>query len=228
MPLPYNLQKLPPEALDVLRFMGKAQGPVTSNNIETGARMSTRLVGKAIRRLINAGHIQLSGTGYQLTGDGKIAVQQLAENDKGQGEVQSSVNILPVFTRRLMAVMPHRIAAGRATEVYFGVNPPDATRPSSNRSARIELRLSAVGGSFSVPSLVLDIPADKAAIPGKVGLTPLEVDKPIRVRVDVFQPSGNGAETLGGMYFDVEVVQNTAPQEGTTRAVGMDLTLKSQ
>ena len=228
MPLSYNLQTLPPEALDVLRFMGKAQGPVTSSNIETGARMSSRLVGKAIRRLINSGHIQLSGTGYQLTSDGKIAVQQITENDTGSGASRPPANVLPVFTRRLMAVMPHRIATGQATDVYFGVNPPYTPRPSSNQSARIELRLSAVGGSFSVPSIILDIPPDRAAVPQKVGLTPLAVDKPIRVRVDVFQPSSSGTETLGGMYFDVQVVPNAAQPTETTRAVGMDLTLKSQ
>jgi hypothetical protein len=124
-----------------------------------------------------------------------------------------------------MAVMPHRIAIGRSTDVYFGVNPPDAPKPVSSGPARIELRLSAVGGTFSVSSIMLDIPPDRAAVPQKVGLTPLEANKPVRVRVDVFQPSSNSTQSLGGMYFDVQVVPVTAQADATTRAVGMDLTL---
>jgi len=232
MSLPFNLQKLPPEALDTLRFMGKVSKEVLPNEIEDGASLSYRLVGKAIRRLINADYIQIdisSGT-YQLTTDGKIAVQQLAEYDAQIGG-NASAKTAPatVAQRRLTVVMPRAFAAGQANDLYFGVNAPGAAQPLLPETAHIELKVSAVGGTLSNGSVSLDIPPDKAAQPGVVKLMPQQAGKAIRVRVDAFQSfEFDSMESLGGMYFDVQVPESGAPAAvpSASRAVGMDLALK--
>src|SRR6478672_2165841 len=85
MSLPFNLQKLPPEALDVLRFLGKTAGGATTEAIEDGTGLASRPVGKAIRRLVTADYISLSFQGYELTTDGKVAVQELIAFDSASG-----------------------------------------------------------------------------------------------------------------------------------------------
>lgn len=231
MSLPFNLQKLPPEALDTLRYMGKVSKQVLPNEIEDGANLSYRLVGKAIRRLINADFIQIdisSGT-YQLTTDGKIAVEQLAEYDAQAGSDSTKSAPVAAAQRRLTVVMPRAFAAGQANDLYFGVNSPAAAQTLLPDTAHIELKVSAVGGTLSTGSVSLDIPPDKAAQPGVVKLTPQLPGKPVRVRVDAFQSfEFDSMESLGGMYFDVQVPETgaRAATPSASRAVGMDLALK--
>src|SRR5579885_3514450 len=103
MTLPFNLQKLPPEALDTLRYMGKTARPVQPEEIEEGASLSYRLVGKAIRRLINGDYIQIdiSNGSYHLTTDGEEAVKQLVAYDEQSGHsVAPKAAAAPVATRR--------------------------------------------------------------------------------------------------------------------------------
>src|SRR5258706_7997897 len=232
MSLPFNLQKLPPEALDTLRFMGKVSGQVLPEDIENGANLSYRLVGKAIRRLINADYIQIdiSSGSYQLTTDGKIAFQQLTEYDAATaGSTDAKTASATVAQRRLTVVMPRAFVAGQANDLYIGVNPPAPAQELLPETAHIELKVSAVGGTLSTGSISLDIPPDKAAQPSLLKLTPQQPGKPVRVRVDAFQSfEFDSMEALGGMYFDVQVPESGAPAAtpSASRAVGMDLALK--
>src|SRR5260370_1433670 len=82
MPLPLSLEKLPPEVVRVLRFMGTQSEAMTPNQIDQGTKLGSRLVGKAIRRLVNYDFIQIStNNSYLVTSDGKLVLQQLAEYD---------------------------------------------------------------------------------------------------------------------------------------------------
>jgi hypothetical protein len=240
MPLPFSLQKLPPEALNALRYLGKVSA-ATADDLGAGAGLGSRLVGKAIRRLVNAGYILLAPDDtYQLTTDGRLATQQIAEYDQetaGSGssqpapepvvpQVQAQVQAPALVQRHLSVVMPRRLAAGRTSDLYVGVNPPSGERRLPG-PVRIELRAGAVGGAISPGNLWLDIPPDEAAAPGKFSLTPTQPGRAIRVRVDAFQMFGfDQLEPLGGIYFDAHVSADSTP-DPTTRAVGMDIVLKS-
>ncbi len=227
MSLPFNLQKLPPEALDVLRYLGKTSSSASSEELEDGTGIAARSIGKAIRRLVNYDYISLGvDGGYQLTTDGKIAVQQIAEYDAATGNAPSVAKQEVKFQRRLTVVMPNSFVAGKPTDLYIGVNPPavgDSSRLPG--AARIELKLSAVGGKLSASNISLDIPPDKAAQPGKLSLTP--TGRMVRVRIDAFQSfEFDSMESLGGMFFDAKVSADPAEKDATRRAVGMDLDLK--
>jgi hypothetical protein len=236
MPLPFSLQKLPPEALNALRYLGKVS-VATADDLGAGAGLGSRLVGKAIRRLVNAGYIFLApDDSYQLTTDGRLATQQIAEYDQetaGSGSSQPAPEPVvpqaqaPVpVQRHLSVVMPRRLAAGRTSDLYVGVNPPTGEHRLP-APVRIELRTGAVGGAISPGNLWLDIPPDEAAAPGKFSLTPTQPGQAIRVRVDAFQMFGfDQLEPLGGIYFDAHVSTDSTP-DPTTRAVGMDIVLKS-
>jgi len=232
MPLPFNLQKLPPEALDILRVMGKASGAVTADQMEQDSGLAYRLVGKAIRRLVNFDYIRLNlaNNTYELTTDGQIAVNQLTEYEAALSTDETVVGRTSlVVMRRLTVVMPRTFSAGNPTEIYFGVNPPTGDIPQLPGNVHVMLKVSAVGGTLSGADVTLEIPPDKAAAPGRLALTPAEPGRPVRVRVDAFQASEYDTlnlEPLGGMYFDVQVATQPVPTDATSRAVGMDLAVK--
>ncbi len=227
MSLPYHLKKLPPEALDLLRYLGKASAG-NPDELQAGTKLPGRTIGKAIRRLVNYDYIALGADGrYQLTTDGKIAVQQIADHDSAGagGDASKQTQEAPKVQRRLAVVLPRTLVAGRPADLYIGVNAPagDNKLPGP---AHVELKVSAVGGSLSSGSISLEVPPDKAAAPRKVSLTAPQPGRKIRVRIDAFQSfEFDSMESLGGVYFDVQVSAGAAT-ENTTRAVGMDLLLR--
>ena len=234
MSLPFNLQKLSPEALALLRYLGQVSAART-DELETGTGLSSRTVLRAVRRLVTADYISLSPTdAYELTTDGQIAVEQIAEYDRqGQGpaaarhtpEILAPLPVEPV-ARRLTVVLPRRLIAGRVTDVFIGINPPADARllPAP---AHIELKLSAVGAAVSSNQLTLEAPPGNAAVPVRFSLTATQPGRAVRVRVDVFQSLDvDLLEPLGGMYFDAPVDPESTPSTAETRAVGMDILLK--
>ncbi len=237
MSLPFSLQKLPPEVLNALRYLGKVSA-ATADDLGTGAGLGPRLVGKAIRRLVNAGYIVLTPDDtYQLTTDGKLATQQIAEYDQEMPNTGSSQPTQePVVSqiqaqapvqveRHLSVVLPRRLPAGRTSDLYVGISPPTGEHRLLG-PVRIELRAGAAGGAISPGNLWLDVPPDGATAPGKFSLTPAQPGRAIRVRVDAFQMFGfDQLEPLGGIYFDAHVSMDSTP-DPTTRAVGMDIVLK--
>lgn len=228
MELPFTLQRLPPEALEVLRFLHKHQAAAESAEIERGAQLSARLVGRAIRRLINFRLIQFNLDKYELTSDGQIAARQLAEYDAAMTAHQGGRAEPPRVPRRLTVVVPRVLRANTPTELFVGVNPPTANTPLLPQPAHLTLRASALGGTLSLSEFALEVPVDKAAVPAKLTLTPDQAGRAVRVRIDAFQAVDADQlqfEPLGGMYFDVRVSMD-ATQDNALRAVGMDVLLK--
>jgi hypothetical protein len=228
MSLPYNLQKLPPEAIEVLRYMGTVPS-ANADTMHDGTGLAQRTVGKVIRRLVTLDYIHVGASGdYELTTDGKIAVKQIAEYDTAVGNKKEEKPKATTFPRRLTVVMPRQIVTGKATDLYIGVNPPGSKDHDKLPSAaRLELKVTAVGGTLSTQSASLEVPPDKAATPSRVSLTPAQAGRPVRVRVDVFQSfEFDTVESLGGMYFDVPVLAAGSAVDAGTRAVGMELMLK--
>jgi hypothetical protein len=228
MELPFTLQRLPSEALEVLRFLHKHQAAAASAEIEHGAQLSERLVGRAIRRLVNFRLIQLSHDKYELTSDGQLAARQLAEYDAAMAASGSGRAEQPRVPRRLTVVMPRVLPANAPTDLFVGVNPPTANTPLLPQPAHITLRASALGGTLSSAEFSLVVPVDKAAVPVRLSLTPNQAGRAVRVRIDAFQATDADQlqfEPLGGMYFDVRVAMD-ANQDNALRAVGMDMLLK--
>ncbi len=228
MELPFTLQRLTPEALEVLRFLHKRRAAADAIEIERGAQLSERLVRRAIRRLVNHRLIQFAQDKYELTSDGEIAAHQLAEYDAAMATNSSGRAEPPRVPRRLTVVMPRVLSANTSTDLFVGVNPPSANTPLLPQPAHLTLRASAIGGALSSAEFSLIVPIDKAAIPAKLSLTPDQAGRAVRVRMDAFQaidPDQLQFEPLGGMYFDVRVSMDTTP-DNALRAVGMDILLK--
>lgn len=214
----------------MLRYLG-AHGPASAAETETDTGMSARLIGKAIRRLVNFDLIELVDGIYRLTTDGKLSSRQLAEYDRMKALQTGEAQAVPAQTyhRRLAVVMPRTFAPDGATNLYIGVNPPNPGSPAMPSPVHVELRITALNGTTSSHSLSLHVPTDKAATPGQVGLLPAKPGLAVRVRIDAFQATDANQmdlEPLGGFFFDVKVAANPADQDTTMRAVGMDLFLK--
>lgn len=227
MVMPYNLQRLPREALEVLRYLISREGHVSTAEMESGTGLSARLVGRAIRRLVNFDQIEMRDGLYSLTTDGTITARQLLDYEAALRAEESGQAIVSTYLRRLTVVMPRVMRANTPADMFIGVNPPSAGAALLPEDAQVDLRISAAGGVLSIFQLSLLIPPDKAAVPGRVSLTPAQPGRPVRVRVDAFQLIDlDEAHPLGGMYFDVRVPTQPDPDERTVRAVGMDLMLK--
>lgn len=244
MDLPYYLQKLPPEGHDVLRFLARRGGAASVPEIETGARLSNRMVLRTIRRLVNEGHVEVRGGQYALTGDGRAAAQylaQLPEPEQGRemtgtgGQATETPDARPdeaaktapvAVVRRVAIVMPRHALAGTSATLFFGVNPPEIGAPRLSGSARLELRISAVGGNLSAFKVEVTVPPDRAAAPARVDLVPAQAGRPVRIRVDAAQIEADGSRLLlGGAYFDVHVPPDASTYDPTPAAVGMDVRL---
>jgi hypothetical protein len=242
--LPYYLQKLPPEGLDMLRFMAQRGSAASVPEIESGAGLSNRMVLRTIRRLVNEGHVEVRGGLYALTGDGQAAAQHLAELEANQppaARAEEQASAAPPWdvsapdmgtaaptaaVRRLAIVMPRQVLSGTSATLFFGVNAPEIGAPRLAGPARLELRMSAVGGNLSTFKVEIDIPPDRAAAPVRVSLIPAQAGRAVRVRVDAMHIGLDGApQSLGGMYFDVHVPQDDSTYDPAPTAVGMDLQL---
>ncbi len=229
MSLPFNLQRLPPEAISVLGFLGRRNAAATTRDMDDGLDIGSRAIGRAIRRLVNYSLIQMDFNGaYQLTGDGRRAYQQLAETEAAmpaaaqprQAATSSKV------TRRLTVVLPQSVVGSQPVSLYIGINPPAGGDTLLTQAAHVELRLSATGADLSNANVALDVPPDKAADPAKVTLAVRQAAGAVRVRIDAFQSVDiDRIELAGGMYFDIPVLAHAASAEATRRAVGVDLTL---
>ncbi len=225
MSLSFNLQRLPPEAISVLRFLGRRNAAASTQDFEDGLDIGPRSIGKAIRRLVNFSLIQMDMYGaYQLTSDGRRAYQQLVENE-GALETKPVEQKAARINRRLTVVLPQSLISGQSSALYIGVNPPTATNSRPGQAITLELRLSAVGGQLSNANVALDVPPDKAANPIRVMLDAVAA-RAVRIRIDAFQTIDiDRMEPVGGMYFDIPVMAQPMGEEPTRRAVGVDLTL---
>jgi hypothetical protein len=225
--MPYNLQKLLPEALAVLRFM-RTHEAASAEELEAGTGLSNRVVGRAIRRLVNFDQIELQGRVYHLTDDGRITANQLVEYEAALTAEPSAAGTAPTAViRRLVVVLPRAFAANVPTAMIIGVNAAQAGDSPLPTATRVVLQVSAVGGTLSLYRLLLEVPALNAASPVRVSLTPATPGRSVRIRLDAIQETGEHSEPLGGMYFDVKVPLTADSLDSAVRAVGMNLWLKT-
>jgi Mn-dependent DtxR family transcriptional regulator len=81
-PLPPDLQKLPPQALDVIRYLNTRDGKGTVDEIIEGTGLSARAFRKAIRRLVTRYYAEMPEPDfYTLTANGRQAAEDLLAYD---------------------------------------------------------------------------------------------------------------------------------------------------
>jgi hypothetical protein len=210
MELPFKLKTLEPlpGALDILRFMGEIDAPTAdADDICDALDMSNIRFGKAIRRLVTQGYMQMDGMStYRLTENGREAAGILAQYDADNPDAGDDDDDAAAQTvnRRLMIALPGPLVAGQANTVVVGLEGAGAGTALGAPTDMV-LRLSVVNGEPAKPQeavvALADAPAQHA-----FRITPGAYEQ-VRLRVQVFQlgPNPDDISVAGGVYIDAAV-----------------------
>jgi hypothetical protein len=227
MELPFHLKALPPEALDVLRYFGSIESPIShADDITEGVGLTDRTFGKVIRRLVTKGYLQMDGDqAYRLSEQGQTAVEELGAYDESEPTAKPKREVVTQqIPRHLVLVTPKALAADQPVQVHVGfLTAYDGE--GLDELADVVARVSLVNGEPSRPQEVafqLSDDEDHKALtvtPGRF--------KCLRIRVNVFQlgPNPDDIAVAGGLYVDVDVLPQTDASTQEWAAYGADITL---
>jgi predicted transcriptional regulator len=228
MDLPFHLKALPPEALDVLRFFGTLDHPVShADEIMEGVDLSERLFGKVIRRLVTKGYVQMDGDqAYRLTDDGQSAVEELTEYDANAPAqpTNTSRRVIQQVKRRLVMVVPRTLAAGQPATIQIGFRNPASGELLSD-PADLVMRVSLLNGEPTRPQEAA-LHLGNRSEHREFTVTPGQFEC-LRIRAHVFQlgPNPDDINIAGGMYVDVDVQSSVDPAANSLVAYGADIVL---
>lgn len=227
--LPFELQKLPPSALDVLRFFSTNENqPADDVDIMDGSDLSERSFSKAIKRLVTKHFAEMDAfRNYCLTDKGVHLMNELLAYDVAVGGVSvstpaatSSVPVTPATTdpvqRRLTLVVPEPIVAEQTTKIYAGL---DAGLPSGH--TEVILRLQAMNSTPETHEATLAV--EQGAAHAIFEVSPGKFDQ-VRLRIEALQADAYSGDlhVAGGMYIDIDVTFNEN-EEGQLAAFGTDI-----
>lgn len=204
MELPFHLQTLPPEALDVLRFFHEAGEESDVESICAGTGLSDRGFSKAIKRLVTKGYAAMVEVGiYRLTDNGVTVAGELAEYD-ANAPAHTEEDDTPTIQRRLVLAAPRTLPAGQPATVLVGFDRADV-------GGDIVLQLSMLHGTVNgkrKDTFTLDTePAHT-----QFTVTAESGRRKARLKVEVFQlgPNPDDINEAGGMYVDVDIATSAA------------------
>lgn len=217
--LSLDLQKLEsvPSALDIIRFLSsQPEGYADTDDICDGLDISERRFGKANRRLVTTGYVQMrTDYVYELTTKGRAAAEELAAYDaSAPAQVSDEA---PRLSRKLLVALPNTLVASQAAPVHIGFPKSDAFTDETN----IVVQLKAVHATLQPDSdRILSLGAGHLV--DMVTITPATYDQ-VRLMLEVFQlsPSGDDVSACGGMFIDVPV--SAQGEAGGLVAYGVDL-----
>lgn len=213
--LPYHLKRFEPlpSALDILRFLGTCEEYTADiDEICDGLDISERRFGKAIRRVVTNGYVEMTEEQvYRLTRKGTEAIVELAEYDKHAPSRPVQDVTDSKIARRLIVALPPLLAAGRPANCFVGFHPDPQNRLET--PADVVLRISAINGALGSEGDEI-IKLDNGQAHRHIALTPGQ-QTPLRLRVQVFQLDSTGEDitNCGGLYVDVDVTGGEAPAD---------------
>ncbi len=222
MELPYHLKTLPPDALDVLRYLGTVEDwRAFKDDICEQVGLTDRGFGKVIRRLVTKGYTVMDGNQiYRLTSQGQESVEELSAYDDAHplGEEDNSI-AAERLARRLVLAVPSIVISGEPTATYLGFHPS----ADFDLNSDVVARLSVVNGEPDTPQeAVFDL--DDSAVQATFEFTPGQYNR-LRLRVEVFQlgPNPDDINVAGGMYVDIDVTSDPDNGRAPLVAYGTDI-----
>ena len=225
MEMPYSLQTLPPEAVDILRYYASTSAESAhADAIVDGAGLSERGFGKGIRRLVTKNYVVMSADQiYRVTEQGKRVIAELEEYDHDAPD-QPSKPEAHYVRRHMVVIAPRALSPERPAPVVVGFEDADDDE-NLNAPVNLLLRLSVVNGtangereaSFILSNRQVQHEFEIAA--GRYTAA--------RVRVEVCQlrDEDDDFELCGGMYVDLPV---SADGDPSLAAYGVDVILKEE
>lgn len=224
--LPTDLQKLPPSALDVIRFLGVRGDGATTDEIVAGTGLSARAFGKAIRRLVTRYYVEMPEPEYYtLTSNGQEAARALGVHagDGAQATPQATAQQAPPqaapgatvtspggaaiawHPRRISAFLPKEMVVRTPVPLRIGFEGPEDGANPLRGPVRVIVRVSVPDCTVEPIERPLELPPRAPAGPVRFRITPQDTGT-ARVRVEVFQLLGpDRVLAAGGMFFDLPV-----------------------
>ncbi|MEP0764252.1 MAG: hypothetical protein HRF48_16090 [Chloroflexota bacterium] len=218
MPVPPDLQKLPPQALDALRFLAaREDGTASADAIMAGTGLTAIGLGKGIRRLVTGRYVAMTTPGtYALTALGQEAAQALRAAEPAPA---------PVHTRRLSVFAPCELAVGAPALLRAGFDPPDRDQPPPGEAVPVILRLHAPDCDISPSEQPVTVPPDAPGGPVRFRVTPHQ-EGTLRLRLEVLAAGGDETPgPAGGIYFDLGVAPFPTPACAEFQALGATVAL---
>ncbi len=224
--MPYSLQTLPTEAIDILRYYASVSADIAhADDIVEGAGLSERGFGKGIRRLVTKNYIAMSSDQvYRLTDAGKRVIGELREFDEVVPRTPPRSE--PRFVRRhLVLITPGLLPVEQSVQIALGFD--DASDEEYLLApANVLLRLTVLNGEPQRAKETTFMLTNRW-IEQKFEVTAARFTK-ARVRVEVCQLREDSDEVdfCGGLYVDLPV--STADEAGAPVAYGADVILKEE
>jgi hypothetical protein len=233
-----DLQKLPPQALDVLRYLDTHDDQGTVDEIMEGTGLSERGSRKAIRRLVTRYYADMPDQDfYRLTEKGKEAAGELrvydGENVPAALDAPSTAPTaqaadeetpaadVPRHARRMSVLVPKELVIRSAVTLRAGFDAPPADDPVPlQETGRVILRLSAPGCDVDPVERPLDVAVGGPAGPVSFRVTP-RVEGPARLKIEGYQlVSLKDIRPIGGVFFDLNVAGFPTPDSAEVKALG--------
>ncbi len=240
--LPLDLQKLPPQALDVIRYLDTHDDQGTVDEIIEGTGLSARGLRKAIRRLVTRFYAEMPDQDfYRLTEKGKEAAGELRAYDGENvpaatpavvdappaapaapaSDEEKPAAAVPRHTRRMSMLVPKELVIRSAVTLRAGFDAPAADDPVPLKEpGRVILRLSAPGCDVDPVERPLDVAVSGPAGPVSFHLTP-RVEGSVRIKIEGYQlVSLKDIRPIGGMFFDLNASSFPTPDSAEAKALG--------
>ncbi len=241
--LPPDLRKLPPQALDVIRYLDTHDDQGTVVEIVGGTGLTERGLRKAIRRLVTRFYAEMPDQDfYRLTTKGKEAAEELRAYDGEnipaaapdtqtppaaqaapamQASEETPAADVPRHVRRLSMLVPKELVIRSTITLRAGFDAPAADDPVPlKETGRVILRLSTPGCDVEPVERPLDVAVNGAAGPVSFRVTPRR-EGPARLKLDAYQlVSLKDIRPVGGMFFDLNVSGFPTPDSGEVKALG--------
>jgi hypothetical protein len=233
-----DLRKLPPQALDVLRYLDTHDDQGTVDEIMEGTGLSERGSRKAIRRLVTRYYADMPDQDfYRLTEKGKEAAGELrvydGENVPAALDAPSTAPTaqaadeetpaadVPRHARRMSVLVPKELVIRSAVTLRAGFDAPPADDPVPlQETGRVILRLSAPGCDVDPVERPLDVAVGGPAGPVSFRVTP-RVEGPARLKIEGYQlVSLKDIRPIGGVFFDLNVAGFPTPDSAEVKALG--------
>jgi DNA-binding MarR family transcriptional regulator len=242
--LPNDLQKLPPQALDVIRYLSTHDDQGTVGEIIEGTGLTKRGFRKAIRRLVTRFYVDMPEQDfYRLTANGQQAAEDLRAYDGESGpggvptapyededdeeieeteETEAAPPVdIPRHARRLSMLVPKELVIRSSVTLRAGFDAPAAGDPVALRTpGRVILRLSAPGCDVAPVERPLEVGVSAPAGPVSFRVTPRQ-EGSVQFKIEAYQlVASEEIHPVGAMFFDLNVAGFPTPDSGEVKALG--------
>lgn len=225
MEMPYSLQTLPQEAIDILRYFANLDADSAhADAIVDGAGLSDRGFGRGIRRLVTKNYVTMSSDQvYRLTDSGRRVIEEVRNFAGDLGSVPSGGEAR-FLRRHLVIVAPRTLPAEQAVEIALGFAEANEDE-YLNEPAELLLRLSVVNGEPRRPQEAQVTLTNRHMQQSFQVTAGRFTTTRIRVEVCQYRDDGDEYDFCGGLYVDLPVTTDAA---GDKAAFGSEVILKEE